>query len=117
LPISSVALVAGDVAVPVPLNASVPINVPPVAQSEVLVAIALGLHKKNVTVPVGTHKKNVTVPVGTGPAVVPVTVALSNTDVPGVTVVEVVLDIVLISDSPFSTVKHSLSIATCLSSS
>jgi len=96
LPRSSVALVAGDVAVPVPLNAAVPIDVPLAEQSMLLVSIALGLHKKNSTVPVGT-----------GPAVVPVTVALSNTDVPGITIVEVVLDIVIISASSFTTVKHS----------
>jgi len=91
-------VVAGDVAVPVPLNALVPIDVPPVAQSEVLVAIALGLHKKNSTVPVG---------IGDGETGKSFT--KSDTDVPGCTVVEVVLDVVLIGAIWPMVVKHSVS--------
>jgi len=53
LPISSIAVVAGDVAVPVPLNATVPIDVPNAEQSELIRSIALGSNKKNSTVPVG----------------------------------------------------------------
>ncbi len=102
MPISSVSVVAGDVAVPLLLNAAVPIDVPPVAQSEVLVAIALGLHKKNDTVPVG---------IGAGETGKSFT--KSVTDVPGVTVVEVVLDVVLIGASCFIVSKHSVSELVC----
>jgi len=98
LPISSVAVVAGDVAVPVLLNAAVPINVPAAEQSMLLVSMSVGLHKKNSTVPVG---------IGAGETGKSFT--KSVTDVPGVTVVEVVLDVVLIGASWPMVVKHSVS--------
>ena len=99
MPISSVALVAGDVAVPVPLNAAVPTDVPPAEQVPPFVATTVGLHKKNSTVPVG---------IGDGETGKSFT--KSDTDVPGTTVVEVVLDVVLIGATcPPTVSKHSVS--------
>ena len=96
MPISSVAAVAGDVAVP-PDSTVVPIDVPPVAQSANVFAATS----------VGSHKKNSTDPVGVGDGVIGNSLTKSVTDVPGITVDELVLAVVLIGASCDVVSKHS----------
>ena len=87
MPISSVALVDGDVAMP-PDNVVVPTTVPSALQSPPLFPTSSGLHKKNFTVPVGT-----------GDGATAKSVALSDTVDPGITSDALVLDCVLNGES------------------
>ena len=56
----------------------------------------------------GWHRKKITVPVGVGCPAEPVTVAVSVTDVPGVTLSPDGLDCVAVADGSTVVVKHSL---------
>ena len=96
MPTSSVALVADEVASPLPSSAAVPIDVPALEHVPPFDDTVVGLHKKNSTVPVGT---------GDGETASSLTKSL--TDVPGVTKLLMVLDVVLIGAVWFIVVKHS----------
>ena len=96
MPISSVASVAGDVAVP-PDSTVVPIDVPPVLQSSTVFAVTSS----------GSHKKNSTDPVGVGAGAIGNSLTKSVTVVPGITVDELVLAVVLIGASCEAVSKHS----------
>ena len=76
----------------------VPTDVPPILQSPVVVFAVTS---------VGSHKKNSTIPVGTGDGKTAKSLTSSDTDVPGITVSELVLAVVLIGAVWIDVVKHS----------
>jgi hypothetical protein len=81
---------------------------PPLKVFALPTCVPAGLGHPAAVTSFGWHRKNATVPVGVGCPAPPVTVAVSVTDVPGVTLAPVGLDKVAVPDGCLATVKHSL---------
>jgi len=96
VPTAVVFVAASDVACPLLSVFALPTCVPP------------DTHPCPAVTSFGWHRKNATVPVGVGCPADPVTVAVSVTDVPGVTLAPDGLDCVAVVDGSTVVVKHSL---------